>query len=157
MQIWVFVSPSNRSNSGNCLQKICFQSPHLTACISTRTISLKGDTAPLVTGQIFSASQTALPISWLAGIQQQLERSQVKGCQLCGTRGGEKQKTLTLPGALLQILIITCWSSIERLSATDRTGAWWEQTHYTQTVDSQAFVLHWFSLLCRTALSPVVN
>lgn len=36
---------------------------------------LKGDTALRVTGWIFSASQTALPISWLAGIQLQLEHT----------------------------------------------------------------------------------
>lgn len=57
-----------------------------------------------------------------------------------------------LSAALLQILIIVCSCSIERLSATNQTGTWWEQTHYVQTVDSRPFV-HWFSLLCQTARS----
>lgn len=53
----------------------CLQSFHLIAGALTKRVSLKGDIAQLVTGQIFSASQTALPISWLAGIQLQLEHT----------------------------------------------------------------------------------
>lgn len=73
MMLWVSV-PSHGSSS-LCIGEICLQSLHLTAGTLTKRISLKEDIALLVTGQIFSASQTALPISWLAGIQLQLEHT----------------------------------------------------------------------------------
>lgn len=65
----------NRYNPKTGLCLISLQSFHLTADPPTKRIFLKGDIALLVTGQVFSASQTALPISWLAGVQLQLEHT----------------------------------------------------------------------------------
>lgn len=72
--------------------KICFQLTTVTLTkwfyfVLFMNFLWKEIFALLVTGQIFSTSQTALPIPQLAGIQQQLEHSWVKGCQPCETRG----------------------------------------------------------------------
>lgn len=68
-------SPGLSLAGGGAGVVFCLQSFHLIADVLTKRVSLKGDIAQLVTGQIFSASQTALPISWLAGIQLQLEHT----------------------------------------------------------------------------------
>lgn len=77
------VPQESRASSQRGEDLFVFSSPdcrHLDKEISSSFFFLKGPIASLVAGQIFSASQTALPISWLAGIQLQLEHTQVKGC-----------------------------------------------------------------------------